>query len=132
MAILQNKNDNIFRQSGNRDTQMVSRSLAGGNISQIIGTFVTKIIYMVSAAVGILLGMRFILSTIGTNPANMIAGAIYHLSAPLVTPFVGLINYQPHYGISRFDFESLLALMAYGVISWIIIAFINTGGQEQD
>ncbi|MDB5182645.1 MAG: rane protein involved in colicin uptake [Candidatus Saccharibacteria bacterium] len=113
-----------------RDSRITSSHYVHRSMTDVFGGLVTRVVYMASFVVTVLLSLRFLLSIVGANPANIIANFIYNASSALVTPFVGLFNYQPHYGISRFDFESLIALVAYGIIAWIVIALINTGTED--
>lgn len=98
-------------------------------VGNSVGNFAARLVFMASFVVTTLLSLRFILSLIGANPNNLIANFVYNTSSPLVTPFVGLFNYHPIYGISRFDFESLLALVAYGIIAWILKALLSNSSE---
>ncbi len=82
-------------------------------------TVAQRIIYFVGGIIFALIGLRILLSILGANQENMFANIIYSLSYPLVAPFFGLFNYKMQYGVSRFEFESLVALLV-----WVIV----TGG----
>lgn len=100
------------------------------SIGDSVGNFAARLVFIASFVVTSLLGLRFLLSLMGANPNNPIANFIYNTSSPLVTPFVGLFNYHPHYDITRFDFESLVALVAYGVIALILTSLLS--GTSED
>jgi hypothetical protein len=65
-----------------------------------------------------LIAIRFVLSLLGANPDNMFADLIYSLSYPLVAPFFGLFGYTLQYGVARFEFESLVAMLVYGLVGY--------------
>jgi hypothetical protein len=84
-----------------------------------------RIVYFLGGVVMALIGLRIILSLLGANQANAFASLIYNLSYPFVAPFFGLFNYHMQYGVSRFEFESLIALIVWGIITLAIAKLIN-------
>lgn len=132
MSLFRNKREILTNSCGqiHRDTHVATGHYVHRSVSDMLSMFVGRLVFTASFIITTILGLRFLLSVIGANPSNPIAHFIYNVSSPLVTPFVGLFNYTPHYGISNFDFESLIALVAYGIIAWIIVALVNTGSNE--
>ena len=94
-------------------------------------TVVERVIYLVG---GILLGLmaiRFLLSLLGANRGNGFADFIYGVTYPFVAPFFGLFNYDVQYGRSRFEFETLVAMVVYALIM-VVLARLVTIGSRRD
>ncbi len=77
-----------------------------------------------------LLAFRFVLSLFGANQTNAFANFIYDTSHPLVAPFFGLFNYTPQFGVSRFEFETLIAMLFYAVIIGIAVRLVSIGRRD--
>ena len=96
---------------------------------QTSGTYMqnvlSNVIWFVAGVILILLGFRFILALLGDNPGNGFANFIYTVSHPFVTPFFGLFNYKSQYGFSRFEVYTLVAMLVYLVVAWLLTALIN-------
>jgi hypothetical protein len=72
-----------------------------------------------------LLAFRFILALLGANPGNWFANFIYDVSHPFVAPFFGLFSYNYQYGVSKFETYTLVAMVVYAVVAWILAALVN-------
>lgn len=82
------------------------------------------IAYLVNIIVGLLLtllGLRFVFMLFGANPNNTVANFVYETSHPFVAPFFGLFSYEPQLGIGRFEFETLIAIVVYGLIASVVV-----------
>lgn len=110
-----------------RETRTVVDRDDAPAVSESATNLITRIIYIVTAVVMLLLLMRFVLSLLGANRENAFADFIFSMTQPLVAPFFGLFNYQAQYGIARFEFETLIAATVYGLVAWLIISIINIG-----
>lgn len=77
-------------------------------------------IWTVFAFVGGLIGIRFALRLLGANPDAGFAQLIYGLTAPLVAPFIGLFG-TPRFAGSTFEFTSLVAIIVYALLAWVIV-----------
>ena len=132
MSLFHNKRVVLTNSSGqiHRDTYVTTGHYAHRSVSDMLSMFVDPLVFTASFIITTLLGLRFLLSVIGANLSNLFAHFIYTVSTPLVAPFVGLFNYQPHYGISNYDFESLVALVVYGIIAWRVVALVNSGSDS--
>lgn len=86
-----------------------------------------KIVYLIYGIIAGLLGIRFVLSLLGANSSNAFADLIYSLTGPLVAPFRGLFNIDTTYGVARFDIESIVAIVVYGLIAWVIVKILDLG-----
>jgi hypothetical protein len=114
-----------------RETHVVRDNLSDGN--EVYHTNVmARVVYTILGIINGILAIRFVLVLLGANPANAFANLIYTLSRPLVAPFIGLFNYQPQYGVVRFEFETLIAMAVYTLLAWIIIRLVNPRGEPVD
>lgn len=85
---------------------------------------------LVSLFFGIIIGIvafRFIFRLLGANPANGIVSWVYEASTPLVSPFYGIFNRDITLATGRFELETLLALIVYGVIASLITGLFARG-----
>jgi hypothetical protein len=88
----------------------------------------SRVIWLVAGIILLLLAFRFILSLLGANTTNSFAQFIYNTSHPFVAPFFGLFNYNNiQYGVSRFEIYTLVAMLVYAAIAWILSAAVNIG-----
>ncbi len=85
---------------------------------------VARIVYFISGVITALLALRFVFALLGANPSNAFANFIYTASRPFVAPFFGLFNYQSHYGVSRFELETLIAMAVYALVAWAIVRMV--------
>lgn len=83
-----------------------------------------RLVYLIGGIITALLGLRFLLSLLGANRGNEFANFIYTLSHPFVAPFFGLFNYQEQFGVVRFEFETLIAMLFWGFVTWLIVQLI--------
>jgi len=86
----------------------------------------TRVIWFLAGLLLILLGFRFLLALLGANTTNGFANFIYTTSHPFVAPFFNLFSYNNiKYGVSRFEVYTLVAMLVYFVIAWILSALVN-------
>lgn len=83
-----------------------------------------RLVYLVGGIITALLGLRFLLSLLGANRGNTFADFIYTTSHPFVAPFFGLFNYKEQFGVVRFEFETLVAMLFWGFVTWLIVQLI--------
>ncbi len=83
-----------------------------------------QVIYYLMGALGVLLVLRVLLRLLGANPDNQFAGFIYALSSPFVTPFETLFS-TPAFGASAFEFNALIAIAVYGLLTWLVIRLLE-------
>jgi hypothetical protein len=91
-----------------------------------------QIIYLIAGIIEALLTLRLILALLGANSANAFAHFIYSVTLPLVAPFFGLFNYQVHYGVVRFEFETVIAMVVYALIAWLLVRLLTIGRPGND
>ena len=91
------------------------------------GRTAERIIYFVTGVLLVLLAFRFFLSLLGANTSNGFANFVYSLSYPFVAPFFGLFGYTMQYGQSRFEIETLVAAIVYGLVGYGIAKLVRIG-----
>ncbi len=77
-----------------------------------------QIIWFIIGIINILILIRFILLLLGANPVSIV-GLIYNLSIPFVWPFYGIFG-QPTFGESYFETASIVAIVIYSLIGFLI------------
>jgi len=108
------------------DTQVEKQSISRHSTDESIVKG-EKIIYLIYGILAGLLAIRFVLSLLGANRSNAFADLIYSVTGPLVAPFRGLFSIDTTYGVSRIDIESLIAVIVYGLIAWVIAKALGLG-----
>jgi uncharacterized protein YggT (Ycf19 family) len=86
-----------------------------------------RIVWLVAGIVMGLLALRFLLRLLGANPNNGFADFIYNLSYPFAAPFFGLFNYTAQLNTGRFEFETLIAILVYALVAWLIARVVTLG-----
>lgn len=89
------------------------------------------LIYWLTNALLALLAVRVVLSLLGANHSNAFASFIYALSYPFVAPFFGLFGYTMKYGVARFELETLVAMLVYGLVGYGIARLIAASKGER-
>lgn len=108
------------------DTEVVDRPVDSGM------TIAARIVSLIGGIIMGLLALRFILSLLGANRGNAFASFIYNVSHPFVAPFFGLFNYQEQIGVVRFEFETLIAIAFWGLVTWMIIRLMTIGRGDRE
>lgn len=106
--------------------ELVEREDAADRGSSILA----RLVNLAGIIIFALLAFRFLLSLLGANKSNAFASFIYDVSHPLVAPFFGLFNYTPQFGVSRFEFETLIAMLFYAIVIGIIMQLIRIGRRD--
>jgi hypothetical protein len=86
---------------------------------------IARVIWYIAGVLLILLAFRFVLALLGANPGNSFANFIYTASHPFVAPFFGLFGYSLHYGVSRFETFTLVAMAVYAIIAWGLASLVT-------
>jgi YggT family protein len=90
-------------------------------------TKMQQFVYTVATILNGLLVIRMLMSLFGANPANAFANFIYTLTNPFVAPFRGLFGYDLALGRSRFEGETLFAIIIYSLLAYAIVRMIGLG-----
>ncbi|MGB4967411.1 MAG: YggT family protein [Candidatus Saccharimonadales bacterium] len=86
-----------------------------------------RFIWLIAGIIMGLLALRFLLRLLGANPNNGFADFIYSISQPFAAPFFGLFNYDADLGAGRFEFETLIAILIYALIAWVLAKLVTLG-----
>jgi YggT family protein len=88
---------------------------------------IARVIYLLGGILIGLLAIRFLLSLLGANRGNGFADFIYSVTHPFVSPFFGLFNYTEQFGRSRFEFETLIAILVYALVVAVLARLVTIG-----
>ena len=91
---------------------------------------VAQLVYVISAVVETLIGLRVFLRMIAANPSNTFAGFIYNVSDLFVWPFGGLTE-TPGFEGFVLDIPAIVAMIVYAAAFWILIQLIYTLFQRE-
>jgi hypothetical protein len=84
-----------------------------------------RVIYLILTIVEVLFGLRLILALLGANASNGFAEFIYGITHPFVAPFFSLFGYTFQSGVSYFEIGTVVAMVVYALVAWIIVKVIN-------
>lgn len=84
-----------------------------------------RIIMFAVAVVVVLLAIRFLFILFGANSANGFVNFIYSITFPLAQPFFGIFGYKVHYGVSRVEVASIVAIVVYGIAGYLLARLIT-------
>lgn len=83
-----------------------------------------RVIYFTFGVVEIVIAIRVLLKLIAANEASGLARFIYGFTAPLLAPFQNVVGSPRARNGSVFEFSSLLAILIYMLISWLIVRLL--------
>lgn len=90
---------------------------------------------IVSLIFGFIIGVlafRFLFRLLGANPENGLVAFIYNVSSPLVAPFFGMFRTgSVDVAIGRLEFETLIAIVVYGLIASLVMGIMSWGGHRR-
>ena len=86
---------------------------------------VRQIIFLILSVVETLLVIRFFLKLLGANPDAAFTIFIYSVTELFVAPFEGVLP-SPQTSGSVLDFATLLAMIVYALLAWLIVSAIET------
>jgi hypothetical protein len=89
-----------------------------------------RLIWFIADILLLLLALRFVFALLGANPANPFAHFIYTASYPFVAPFFGLFGFNFQYGVTKFEFFTLVAMAIYALIATVIVRLITIDRPE--
>ena len=86
---------------------------------RIAGYRLTALVYWIFGLIEGIIAIRFVLKALGANPSAGFAQFMYGITAPLVAPFNALFA-TPSSGASVLELNSLIAMIVYGLLAWLI------------
>lgn len=115
--------------SGNRvTTRAVSHESRDQQVSKI-----AQIVWFITGIVVALLAVRFVLALLGANLENAFASFIYGFTDLFVAPFRGLLQVgQFQAGVSRFELETVVAILIYVLVGWGIASAVRLGSKNEN
>jgi len=85
-----------------------------------------QVLYVAYGIVAGLLALRFVFALLAANPGSTLARIVYDITQPLVAPFQNLFGVNAYtYGSSRFEYDTLAAILFYGFLTWIAAKVIG-------
>ena len=100
--------------------QSTARTYTTTRLNQQGYGLIAGVVSLVFGIIMAIVAFRFIFRLLGANPANSVVAWIYNASVPLVSPFFGIFNHDINVLTGRFELETLLALVVYGVIASLV------------
>lgn len=91
------------------------------------------VLWFLIAVVEVLIGIRFILLLLGARTGVPFVDFWYHLTAPFIYPFAGMFGSLDTYNVytgMRIELESLVAMLIYGLIGYLIILAVRLFRRE--
>ena len=86
-----------------------------------------RLIWLVAGIIMGFLALRFLLRLLGANPVNGFADFIYGVSGFFAAPFFGLFGTNTILTNGRFEFETLIAIIVYALLAWVIARLVTIG-----
>jgi len=83
-----------------------------------------RLIYFVFGVIEIIIGLRILLKLLAANEASIFARVVYGFTAPFLAPFQGVVNSPRARNGSTFEIPSILAILIYLLISWLIVRLL--------
>jgi YggT family protein len=84
-----------------------------------------QIVYYIEGLIMALLGLRFVLRLLGASVASPFVSFIYTITYPFVYPFFGMFRSVWGYGAARLEFETLVGMAVYAILTWIIVGLFR-------
>lgn len=89
---------------------------------------IENIIYFIFGLLEILLAFRFIFKLTGASTSSVFVSFIYDLTRIFILPFEGIFrrgSAQVLEGTSVFEPATLVAILVYAVLAWIVVKLIR-------
>jgi YggT family protein len=87
--------------------------------------WISGVVYFLFGLIEIVIALRVLLKLLAANPNAGFTQFIYNLSAPFVAPFEGIVGTPSASNGSVFEFSSILAIIVYLLLSWIIVKLLQ-------
>jgi YggT family protein len=111
--------------SDQQPSQQLNNQRPGVGAGQVARK-VAQIVWLIVVLIVLILAIRVVFSLIGANTDNQFASIIYSISEPFIVPFRGLLQVGEYQlGVSRLEFETLVAMFVYLLAGWGITAVVK-------
>jgi hypothetical protein len=121
--IRQERIDDPTMPAGYRREERVVIDDRGVPPSRIIASRVSQVVWTIVGFIEALIAIRVILKLIGANAGNGFVNFIYGFSDFFVKPFLGIVS-DPTSGKSILEINSLIAMLVYLVLGWVVIRIV--------
>jgi YggT family protein len=108
------------------NVQEQERGIAAANQNSAIARLV-NITYFLFGILEALLAVRVLLHLVGANANNGFASFIYGISGPFIGPFVSLLKNPVLSTTAVLEITTIIAMIIYAVIAWLIGRLIWLG-----
>jgi len=99
------------------------RSISVANQNSFVARIVNIVMFLFGA-LELLLVVRFFFQLVGVNAGNSFAVFIYSLSYPFVALFSTLVQNPVVGGTSVFEITTIIAMLVWGIVAWLISRLI--------
>jgi hypothetical protein len=89
------------------------------------GYAVARLVDVFIGIIEIGLALRFVLMLLGANATTPFVAWIYDSTQALVNPFEGIFG-TPQGVLASFDFTTIVAIVAYAVLGWILLYVVSS------
>jgi YggT family protein len=87
--------------------------------------WITGLIYFLFGLIEIAIALRILLKLLAADPNAGFSRFIYGVTGPFVAPFAGIIGEPAASNGSVFELSSVLALIIYLLLSWIVAKLVQ-------
>ncbi len=103
----------------NKATERRSVVNSPGTEERLVAIKATQVVWLLFGILEALIAIRIGFKLIGANPGNLVVRIVYGITLPFLWPFEG-ITITPSIGSLVLEIPSIIALLIYGLIAWII------------
>lgn len=124
MASERRENVKVIREDGyERRQRVVEHSPSTQNMMM---SRINQIIWLLTAVLEILIGLRVVLKVLAANPFNAFADFIYNISYVFIIPFASLVQ-NPSLTVtdSLLEVTSIIGMVVYALLAFIITTLIR-------
>ena len=91
---------------------------------------IAQVVYIAFGVVEALIAFRVVLKLLAANPDAGFSSLIYAITWPFVALFQGVFP-TPVSHSSVFEFSSVLAILVYALLSWVMVRLVHVAGHRQ-
>ncbi|HEU5330708.1 MAG: YggT family protein [Thermomicrobiales bacterium] len=126
-VVARNERRNVMTPDGEVVGQEVVSSEMVDNVEarRSSANWIAGLVYFIFGVIEILIALRILLKLLAANPNAGFAQFIYSVTRPLVAPFEGIVGTPSASNGSVFEVSSVLAIIIYLILSWIIVRLLQ-------
>ncbi len=117
----------VLTPSGNVVGQdaVVTESVDNVEARRSTANWITGLIYFLFGLIEIAIALRILLKLLAADPDAGFSRFIYGVTGPFVAPFAGIVGEPAASNGSVFELSSVLALIIYLLLSWIVAKLVQ-------